>query len=53
MACEKSAASGDRMFADHITERSDGGADDGPGMCLCGQHHTEKTNRQRAKRHGL
>jgi 5-methylcytosine-specific restriction protein A len=48
--CIKSAANGDRMFADHITERSDGGADDGPGMCLCGRHHTEKTNRERAKR---
>ncbi len=51
--CEKSSASGHRMFADHIEERSDGGADQGPGMCLCGAHHTEKTNRERARRHGL
>jgi 5-methylcytosine-specific restriction protein A len=48
--CDKSRANGDRMFADHIVERSDGGADLGPGMCLCGHHHTEKTNRERAKR---
>jgi 5-methylcytosine-specific restriction protein A len=48
--CVKSAASGDRMFADHVAERSDGGPDHGLGMCICGQHHTEKTNRERAKR---
>ncbi len=51
--CEKSASNGDRMFADHITERSDGGADQGPGMCICGAHHTIKTNRARARRYGL
>jgi len=36
--CEKSAANGDRMFADHIKERSNGGPYNGPGMCLCGAH---------------
>jgi 5-methylcytosine-specific restriction enzyme A len=41
---------GDRMFADHITERSDDGADNGPGMCLCGSHHTKKTIDTRDKR---
>jgi 5-methylcytosine-specific restriction enzyme A len=51
--CDKSAMNGDRMFADHVTERSDGGADLGEGRCLCGAHHTVKTNRERARRHGL
>jgi 5-methylcytosine-specific restriction protein A len=41
-----------RMFADHITERSDGGAllDLSNGQCLCGRHHTMKTMRARADR---
>jgi 5-methylcytosine-specific restriction protein A len=51
--CEKSRANGDRMFADHIRERSDGGPDQGPGMCMCGAHHVLKTNRNRRGRHGL
>lgn len=50
--CEKSEANGDRMFADHIKERRDGGApfDPNNGRCLCGQHHTIKTNAERAAR---
>lgn len=40
-----------RMYADHITERSDGGHDQGKGQCLCGAHHTLKTVEQRAKRY--
>jgi 5-methylcytosine-specific restriction protein A len=48
--CTKSAASGDRMFADHIHERRDGGADMGKGACLCGAHHTAKTLRERNRR---
>lgn len=41
-----------RMFADHIKERSDGGADVdlANGQCLCGKHHTIKTNLERMKR---
>lgn len=44
-----------RMFADHIKERSDGGAllDPDNGQCLCGKHHTIKTNQERAKRMAL
>jgi 5-methylcytosine-specific restriction protein A len=51
--CTKSATNGDRLFADHIKERSDGGPDQGPGMALCGKHHTLKTNRSKRGRHGL
>lgn len=42
-----------RMFADHIHEVKDGGAryDPANGQCLCGSHHTTKTNEERAKRH--
>lgn len=42
----------DRMFADHIVERRDGGApfEAENGQCLCGKHHTLKTVRQRSKR---
>jgi 5-methylcytosine-specific restriction enzyme A len=45
----------DRLFADHIIERSDGGAalDPDNGQCLCGKHHTAKTIDARARRHGL
>jgi 5-methylcytosine-specific restriction protein A len=34
------------VFADHIVELQDGGAalDPANGQCLCGQHHTIKTN---------
>jgi len=41
-----------RMFADHIVEVKDGGArfDPANGQCLCGKHHTLKTNAERAKR---
>lgn len=44
-----------RMFADHIVERADGGArsDIYNGQCLCGSHHTIKTNIERARRAGL
>ncbi|MFY9294007.1 MAG: HNH endonuclease signature motif containing protein [Methylorubrum rhodinum] len=50
--CEK-AAPRHRMFADHIRERKDGGAhyDPANGQCLCGQHHSLKTARERARRH--
>jgi 5-methylcytosine-specific restriction enzyme A len=41
-----------RMFADHIVERKDGGADLDPrnGQCLCGRHHTMKTAQARGER---
>lgn len=41
-----------RMFADHIAELSDGGAqfDTTNGQCLCGRHHTLKTMQARAAR---
>lgn len=44
-----------RLFADHIIERQDGGAlyDVRNGQCLCGRHHTLKTMKARAQRHGL
>jgi 5-methylcytosine-specific restriction protein A len=48
--CQASSARGDRLFADHITERKDGGHDLGPGMCLCGSHHTMKTMKARGAR---
>jgi hypothetical protein len=43
-----------RMFADHVIEVTDGGApfDVSNGQCLCGSHHTAKTARARAARHG-
>ncbi len=49
--CAK-AAPQHRMFADHITEVTDGGArfDPANGRCLCGSHHTLKTARARAAR---
>lgn len=52
--CERSEAAGDRMFADHIVELADGGAalDPANGRCLCGRHHTLKTNRERDRRAG-
>lgn len=48
--CEKAAPH--RLFADHILERKDGGADLDPanGQCLCGTHHSLKTAAERAKR---
>lgn len=49
--CDK-AEPYNRMFADHIIELSDGGApyDVLNGQCLCGGHHTKKTNEARAAR---
>jgi 5-methylcytosine-specific restriction enzyme A len=51
--CTK-AAPRHRLFADHKVERQDGGNpyDPNNGMCLCGSHHTIKTQRERAKRLG-
>jgi hypothetical protein len=52
--CEKAEPT-HRMYADHIDERSDGGAryDTRNGRCLCAVHHTRKTAAARAKRHGI
>lgn len=43
-----------RMFADHVKEVRDGGAQYDPanGQCLCGRHHTLKTADERRKRLG-
>ena len=43
-----------RMFANHIRERRDGGADLDPsnGECLCGHHHSLVTAKARAARAG-
>lgn len=51
--CPASHARGDRLIADHITERTDGGALFDPlnGKCLCWPHHGLKTARARAARH--
>src|SRR5258708_1642448 len=50
--CDASAARGDRMVADHKTERADGGAllDIDNGQCLCVAHNTLKGNRARSAR---
>lgn len=43
-----------RMFADHIVECADDPnrwTDLSNGQCLCGKHHTIKTNKTRAERH--
>lgn len=50
--CGKSSAKGDRMVADHIVERADGGAhlDPANGQCLCIQHNTLKGSQARAAR---
>lgn len=53
--CER-CGSGDRVIADHIVERKDGGADLDPSNIelLCHAHHARKTAEARAKRaHGL
>lgn len=41
-----------RLYADHVHEVKDGGAefDIGNGQCLCAKHHTLKTNVERQKR---
>jgi len=50
--CERSRANGDRMYADHIVERADGGAltDLANGRCLCNSHNTGKGIAARAAR---
>lgn len=50
--CEQSRAHGDRMVADHIVERADGGdpLDPANGQCLCVRHNTLKGVRARAAR---
>lgn len=50
--CAKSQGNGDRMIADHIRERKDGGAllDLKNGQCLCFSHHGVKTAIERNKR---
>ena len=52
MQCRASHAGGYRMIADHIVERSDGGAlhDTSNGRCVCSSHHGIKTNAERARR---
>jgi 5-methylcytosine-specific restriction enzyme A len=54
LRCPKSAANGDRMTADHIVERRDGGAlhDPANGQCLCVAHNTAKGIAARAARRG-
>jgi 5-methylcytosine-specific restriction endonuclease McrA len=53
-ACEKCGADGktNRLFADHIKERRDGGAllDPANGMALCSSCHAKKTAQARARR---
>lgn len=57
--CEDCGAQGGRggvrLYADHIVERSDGGAplDPNNARIRCGSCHTKKTYRARAIRHGL
>jgi 5-methylcytosine-specific restriction enzyme A len=50
--CERCEADGSTMFADHIVERRDGGRryDPDNGQCLCGSHHTIKTNLEKLRR---
>ncbi|MGJ5163178.1 HNH endonuclease [Bradyrhizobium sp. HKCCYLR1051] len=41
--CQASRATGQRMVADHIVERADGGrTTDANGQCLCVAHNTKK-----------
>lgn len=51
-SCEECGTRSGRLYADHIVELEDGGApfDVQNGQCLCHQHHSEKTVRERAKR---
>jgi 5-methylcytosine-specific restriction protein A len=57
--CEDCGAQGGRggvvLYADHIIERSDGGAlyDLDNSRCRCGSCHSTKTADARARRHGL
>ena len=50
--CSRSAANGDRMIADHIVERADGGAlyDPDNGQCLCTPCNTAKGTQARGAR---
>jgi 5-methylcytosine-specific restriction endonuclease McrA len=49
--CERCGARGNRLFADHIVEVADGGANDpSNGQCLCGACHNTKTNNEKIKR---
>lgn len=50
--CTRSEANGDRLIADHMRERADGGAPFDPdnGQCLCVQHNTLKGVQARAAR---
>lgn len=50
--CQRSRANGDRMIADHVRERKDGGAllDLDNGQCLCVQHNTLKGIAARQRR---
>jgi 5-methylcytosine-specific restriction protein A len=52
--CEASTQRGDRLVADHIVERADGGAlyDPSNGQCLCVSHNTLKGARARGARAG-
>ena len=52
--CRK-AAPMHRMFADHVREIKDGGSplDVANGQCLCGSHHSLKTNAARAERYAI
>jgi 5-methylcytosine-specific restriction protein A len=52
LQCRATHAGGDRMVADHIVERADGGAlyDTDNGQCLCVSHNTLKGNSARRAR---
>lgn len=49
--CPKRAPK-DMLYADHVTERKDGGNlfDPNNGKALCASHHTTKTNAERSTR---
>jgi 5-methylcytosine-specific restriction protein A len=49
--CQR-CGSGNRVIADHIVERKDGGAELDPNNIelLCAAHHNEKTAKARARR---
>lgn len=52
--CERSAAHGDRIYADHLVEIKDGGAKLDPlnGAAKCASHNVKKGIEARAKRLG-